>query len=36
MNGAIRRKFGKQVTKETELRLHNITSKTALKYGSEN
>jgi hypothetical protein len=36
MNGIIRRHFGKQMSKETELRLHNITSKSTLRYGSEN
>ena len=36
MNGVIRRKFGKYITKEIQLRLHNFTSKAALKYGSEN
>jgi hypothetical protein len=35
MNGIIRRHFGKQMSKETLLRLHNITSKSALRYGSE-
>jgi regulator of replication initiation timing len=34
-NGIIRRHFGEQMTKETELRIHNITVKTALKFGSE-
>jgi len=32
INGAIRRHFGKQINKETKLRIHNIT---ALKFGSE-
>jgi hypothetical protein len=27
--------FGKQMTKETKLRIHNITAKAALKFGSE-
>jgi hypothetical protein len=36
MNGIIRRHFGKQMSKETQLRLHNITSKSTLRYGSEN
>jgi len=35
INGAIRRHFGKQMNKETKLRIHNITVKTALKFGSE-
>jgi len=35
INGAIRRHFGKQIIKETKLRIHNITSKAALKFGSE-
>jgi len=35
INGAIRRHFGKQMNKETKLRIHNITSKAALKFGSE-
>ena len=35
INGAIRRHFGKQMNKETKLRLHNITAKAALKFGSE-
>jgi len=34
MNGAIRRYFGKQLNKETKLRIHN-TAKAALKFGSE-
>ena len=33
---AIRRHFGKQMNKETKLRIHNITAKAAaLKFGSE-
>ena len=32
---AIRRHFGKQMTKETKLRIHNITAKAGLKFGSE-
>jgi hypothetical protein len=36
MNGFIRRSFGKIITKETQLRLHCVTSEAALKYGSEN
>jgi hypothetical protein len=35
MNGAIRRHFGKQMNKETKLRIHNITAKAAMKFGSE-
>ena len=35
INGAIRRHFGKQVNKETKLRIHNVTAKAALKFGSE-
>jgi len=35
INGAIRRNFGKQMNKETKLRIHNITAKAALKFGSE-
>ena len=35
INGAIRRHFGKQMNKETMLRIHNITAKAALKFGSE-
>ena len=35
INGAIRRHFGKQMNKETKLRIQNITAKTALKFGSE-
>ena len=35
INGAIRRRFGKQMNKETNLRIHNITAKAALKLGSE-
>jgi hypothetical protein len=35
MNGVIRRHFGKQITFETKLRVHNITSKSTLSYGSE-
>jgi len=34
INGAIRRHFGKQMNKETKLRIH-ITAKIALKFGSE-
>ena len=35
INGALRRNFGKQMNKETKLRIHNITAKAALKFGSE-
>ena len=35
INGAIWRHFGKQMNKETKLRIHNITAKAALKFGSE-
>jgi len=35
INGAIRRHFGKQMNKETKLRIHNITAKAAMKFGSE-
>ena len=35
INGAIRRHFGKQMNKETKLRIHTITAKKALKFGSE-
>ena len=35
INGAIRWHFGKQMNKETKLRIHNITAKAALKFGSE-
>ena len=35
INGAIRRNFGKQMNKETQLRIHNITANAALKFGSE-
>ena len=35
INGAMRRHFGKQMNKETKLRIHNITAKAALKFGSE-
>jgi hypothetical protein len=36
MNGINRQSFGKQIPRETQLRLHNTTSKEALTYGSEN
>ena len=35
INLAVRRHFGKQMNKETKLRIHNITVKAALKFGSE-
>jgi hypothetical protein len=35
INGTIRRHFGKQMTKETKLRIQNITAKAALKFRSE-
>ena len=35
INGAIRRHFGKQMNKETKLRIHNITARAALKFRSE-
>ena len=35
INGAIRRHFGKQMNKETKLRIHKITAKAVLKSGSE-
>jgi hypothetical protein len=35
MNGIIKRNFGKQMSNQTKLRIHNITAKTALKYGNE-
>ena len=35
INGAIGGHFGKQMNKETKLRIHNITAKAALKFGSE-
>jgi hypothetical protein len=34
-NRVIPRHFGKQMTKETKLRIHNITAKAALKFCSE-
>jgi hypothetical protein len=34
INGAIRRRFGKQMNKETKLSIHNMTAKAALKFGS--
>ena len=35
INRAIQTHFGKQMDKETKLRIHNITAKAALKFGSE-
>ena len=35
INGVIRTHFGKKMNKETKLRIHNITAKAALKFGSE-
>jgi predicted SPOUT superfamily RNA methylase MTH1 len=35
INGIIRRHFGKQMTNETKLRIHNIPAKAALKFGKE-
>ena len=35
INGALRRHFGKQMNEETKLRIHNITAKATLKFGSE-
>jgi hypothetical protein len=35
INRAIRRHFVRQMNKETKLRIHNITAKVALKFGSE-
>ena len=35
INGAVRKDFGKQMNKETKLRIQNITAKAALKFGSE-
>ena len=35
IKGAIRRHFRKQMNKETKLRIHNITGKAALEFGSE-
>jgi len=32
INGIIRRHFGKQMSKETKLRIHNIAAKAALKF----
>ena len=35
INGDIRRNFGKQMNKETKLRIHNVTAKAVMKFGSE-
>jgi hypothetical protein len=35
INGVIRRHFGRQMNKETKLRIHNITTKAALKFESK-
>jgi len=35
INGVIRRHFGEKMIKETKLRIHNITAKAALKFGSD-
>jgi len=35
VNGDIQSHFGKQMNKETKLRIHNITAKAALAFGSE-
>jgi len=35
INGTIRRHFGKQMNKETNSIIQNITAKAALKFGSE-
>ena len=35
INEAIGRHFGKQINKETKLRIHNITAKATLKFESE-
>ena len=35
INGSMRRHFGKQMNKEKKLRIHNITAKAALKFGSD-
>jgi len=35
INGAMLRHFGKQMNKGTKLRIHNITAKAALKFGSK-
>jgi hypothetical protein len=35
INCVIQTHFGKQMTEETKIRIHNITAKAALKFGSE-
>jgi hypothetical protein len=35
INGVIQRRFGKEMNKETKLRIHKITAKAASKFGSE-
>jgi hypothetical protein len=35
INGVMQRHIEKQMTKETKLRIHNITAKAALKFGNE-
>jgi hypothetical protein len=35
INATVKRRFGKNMLPSTKLRLYNITSKAALKYGSE-
>jgi hypothetical protein len=35
MNGSIWKHFGKQMNKETKLRIQNVTVKEAFKFGSE-
>ena len=35
INEVILRHFGKKMTKETKLRIHNMTAKAALKFGCE-
>jgi len=35
INGAMRRRFGKQMNKVTKLRIHQITATSALKFGGE-
>jgi len=35
INGVIQKHFGKQMNKETKLKIHNIKAKAALKFGSE-
>jgi hypothetical protein len=35
ISGTLRKHFGKQLTKETKIRIHNIRDKAAVKFGSE-